>query len=305
MKFTLYQLEFLTGVHFGSGNLDRTECTFRADTLFSALFLEAMKMGREQELLSAAEQGHLLFSDALPYIEGCYYIPKPMISLAPTEKKQGNSGEKKKYKNLKYIPWDALPEYRNGIFQERYLDDMKKLGNYGMKVSVNLKDNEEPEPYMVSTFGFHDRCGLYMIVAYREEDELSLFDTLMESLQYSGIGGKRSSGLGRFEYLQKALPEEMCASLEKKSEEKLLLSTSIPEDQELEEAMDGASYLLVKRGGFVASSTYASQQMRKRELYLFSSGSCFKNAFVGKLIKEENGGTHPVYRYAKALFMGI
>ena len=37
MEYKLYCLEFLTGVHFGSKNLDSTEITFHADTLFRRL----------------------------------------------------------------------------------------------------------------------------------------------------------------------------------------------------------------------------------------------------------------------------
>ena len=46
MEYKLYCLEFLTGVHFGSKNLDSTEITFHADTLFAALFQEALKAER-------------------------------------------------------------------------------------------------------------------------------------------------------------------------------------------------------------------------------------------------------------------
>ena len=44
MKYRLYLLDFYNGVHFGKGNLDSTELTFHADTFFSALFQEALKL---------------------------------------------------------------------------------------------------------------------------------------------------------------------------------------------------------------------------------------------------------------------
>ena len=95
------------------------------------------------------------------------------------------------------------------------------------------------------------------------------------------------------------------SGLKKKSEKNILLSTALPEDEELEQVMKGSSYLLIKRSGFVDSSEYALQQMRKRDLYVFSSGSCFAHTFRGRIIEERNGGKHPVFRYAKAFFMGV
>ena len=50
MNYTLYCLEFINGVHFGRGNLDSSEITFHADTLFSALFQEALKMKKISSL---------------------------------------------------------------------------------------------------------------------------------------------------------------------------------------------------------------------------------------------------------------
>ena len=47
MKYIIYKLKFSTGVHFGNGTLDDTEYTFCADTLFSALCIEAVKSGTD------------------------------------------------------------------------------------------------------------------------------------------------------------------------------------------------------------------------------------------------------------------
>ena len=44
MKYYMFRLSFPYGVHFGDGNLDSSNMTFHADTLFSALFIEAVKV---------------------------------------------------------------------------------------------------------------------------------------------------------------------------------------------------------------------------------------------------------------------
>ena len=48
MKYSIYQLDFYNGVRFGKGRLETTEMTFHADTLFAALFQEAIKLGKEK-----------------------------------------------------------------------------------------------------------------------------------------------------------------------------------------------------------------------------------------------------------------
>ena len=62
MNYTLYCLEFINGVHFGRGNLDSSEITFHADTLFSALFQEALKMKKHRDLFFAFAAMHILMN---------------------------------------------------------------------------------------------------------------------------------------------------------------------------------------------------------------------------------------------------
>ena len=68
MNYSIYKFEFLTGVHFGTGMLNETANTFQADQLFSALYIEALKMQQEEKFLDAVKSGRLLFSDAIPYM---------------------------------------------------------------------------------------------------------------------------------------------------------------------------------------------------------------------------------------------
>jgi len=81
MKYEIYKLKFTTGVHFGSGMLNDSGYTFQADTLFSAMYIEALKGGLEQQLYQMVCSGRLLFSDGLPYVEDLYMIPKPVLYI--------------------------------------------------------------------------------------------------------------------------------------------------------------------------------------------------------------------------------
>ena len=110
------------------------------------------------------------------------------------------------------------------------MEDMKYLGLYDMKVSVGIHGMEEPEPFRVNTWNFNTGTGLYVLSGYENESDRELLDELFEGLQYTGIGGKKSSGLGRFIYKVCKVPEDMMGYLKKKSEKNILLSTALPED---------------------------------------------------------------------------
>ena len=85
----------------------------------------------------------------------------------------------------------------------------------------------------------------------------------------------------------------------------MLLSTALPQEEEMKDSLEGASYLLQKRSGFVYSETFAEEQIRKRDMFTMQAGSCFRRVFQGAVYDVGEGGTHPVYRYAKAMFLGI
>lgn len=302
MQYSIYKLEFQTGVHFGTGMLNESAYTFQADQLFSALYIEALKMNCEKELFDCVKNGKLLFSDAFPYFGQQYMIPKPMLYVE--HKVKGISEQKKKYKKIQFIPVEQLEDFLDGTME---LDGeiFKGFGTYMQQSMVNVRNNEETLPYRVGTFYFSENCGLYIIVAYESESEKTLAENLLEGLSYTGIGGKKSVGLGKFNLLRGKISKCMQEHLERDSNKKILLSVALPRDEELECALNGASYQLSKRSGFVASSDYADEWRKKKELFVFVSGSCFEQLFEGDVYDVSDGGSHPVYRYAKSLFMGV
>lgn len=64
---------------------------------FSAMYIEALKLGIDQKFYDAVKAGTLLFSDALPYMGQQYMIPKPMIYV--TSGRQENPSKRKRIKN--------------------------------------------------------------------------------------------------------------------------------------------------------------------------------------------------------------
>ena len=69
MNYTSYRLEFFNGVRFGHGNLDSTDISFHADTLFSALYQEALKLNKENLFLEFVEMIGYYFQMDFPILE--------------------------------------------------------------------------------------------------------------------------------------------------------------------------------------------------------------------------------------------
>ena len=58
-------------------------------------------------------------------------------------------------------------------------------------------EGQDTLPYHVGAFRFAEDCGLY-VLAGLESDDAAWLRTLMRALGLSGIGGKVSSGYGKF-----------------------------------------------------------------------------------------------------------
>ena len=307
MNFKVYKMYFPNGIHLGKKTIEDSEFTFCADTFFSALCQEAVKDSEERllKLYESVQAGNLLFSDAFPYIGETYYIPKPMLKI--TKETDGNSKLKKAFKKLSYIPVDLLDEYLNGTMdveqeQKRFAN---QLGNAYSKVSASIRGEEKTVPYRIGVYQFSEESGLYIVIGYNDIEDLEMVEELLTGLSYAGIGGKRSSGLGRFELYPGKMKSEFLQRLMTGGKRYMTLSVSLPQDHELEQAMQNARYLLNKRSGFIASDTYEKEYLRKKDLYVFQAGSCFEHRFEGMVYDVSNEGKHPVYRYAKPMFLEV
>ena len=302
MKYKMFQLSFRNGVHLGGTSLDESLSTFCADTLFSALYQEALKAGNglADWLYRSASSGDLLLSDAFPCVDNRIYLPKPMIR-PETADNEGDSVLKKAFKKLEYIPADSLDQYMSGRLDAKKENAcLKKFAKRSLRTSASIPDGEETRPFHVGTVQYGEGCTPYFIAGLAGGEEEVRLRELLESLSFTGIGGKRNSGLGRFrivgeEYLDKE-------PFEKNGPWKMALSICLPMDNELESALQGAHYSIKKRSGFVASESYATEMRKKKDLYMFTAGSCFAERFAGAVYDVSDGGAHPVYRYGKPLF---
>lgn len=309
MEYKIYKLHFKTGVHFGKNSLESTGFTIGADTFFSAMCHEFLKQGidRLEWFLEQAFDEKFVISDALPFIGDTYYLPKPMLKIEENGER-GNSTLKKAYKKLSYIPADLLDVYLKGHLDVKTESEKlrKELGSNIIRVNADIRGEEETKPYRVGTYYFKEQSGLYIVVGYEDEEILCEIEDCLSAMELSGIGGKRNAGLGKFELQPGTLSEEFYKRLVSKNGKRYMsLSGCLPKEDELESALESASYLLIKRSSFVNSEYYAKEHLRKKDLYILQSGSCFANRFIGDIYDVSDGGNHKVYRYAKPLFLEV
>lgn len=306
MEYKILKMNFLTGVHFGDGNLQKSKNTLCADTIFSALCQEALKMGSEtlEELVALFKNGKLCISDGLPFIGDTYYIPKPLLHIESD--KQGDSVLKKALKKLEYIPVSELSDYLSGTMDIlKAAEQWKNFGCRELQVKASINYLEETRPYDVGVFYYGADSGLYLCVGYEDENDFYLFSDLLDALSYVGIGGKISSGLGKFRITMGKIPSEMEQRFQmEKFKTFLTLSGSLPTDTELEDALDGANYLLNKRSGFISSSAGINSS-KKEDLYLLAAGAVVAHRYHGDIYNVAKHWMHPVYCYAKPLFLGV
>lgn len=304
MSMKIFKLSFSSLVHFGNKRLSDSDSTVAADTLFSALFIEAINLKKDCTFLLE----DVTISDAFPYIEERLYLPKPLIRITSQHQDDTNY---KVFKKLKYLPADSYSQYIDGSLTSDQVKEIINEFDFGKeqlqsKVSLEKQGRnleEDSEPYSVGTFQFAKGAGLYFI-AVGSETGLQHLEEILASLQYSGIGGKRYVGYGRFTYeiIQSKLFRQL---LEQKGNKYVLLSTAMAAPKELEECCQTGRYLLKKRTGFVQSTTFSKNLVKKKDFYSFAAGSVFEFPFIGKIYDVGENGMHAVYRYAKALWLGV
>ena len=83
----------------------------------------------------------------------------------------------------------------------------------------------------------------------------------------------------------------------------MLLSTALPAEDELSSTLEDAFYMVVRRGGYISSEQ--SHPVKKQTVYFLNAGSTFRRRFTGTILDVGMDMPHPVWRYARAMFMGV
>lgn len=319
MEYKLYKLTFNTPVHFGSdivgSSLEESDFICHSDTFFSALCLEYIKLNGAEtidDFIDFFNNGKLLISSLLPYKNNDLYIPKPSIVIERSDtknenKEENSSSDRKKMKKLNYIKVSDIDIYLNyikGIGDFNFDYDYNNFAKYSLNQKVGLRD-EENRLYSLGTYSFYKNNGLYFALSFSDNETLKEFEKVLKSLSYSGIGGKRTHGLGNFEYNESDF-SAFENKLFKDSKYKMLLSLFSPTENEMESIdFNNSFYSLIKRNGFIYSNNYSGNLSKRKSLSMFKEGSCFTNNINGNIKDVSQNGNHQVYRYGKAFYIGI
>ena len=334
MKHYLLKLKFVTPVHFGSaqggGQLDKTAATCHADTFFSALVEDLAGRGMlsdVEKLVGKVKAGEVLFSDLFPYHESSakgdceFYLPKPFVLPAsPKGKTLGLSrmreeaALRKKQKKQAFVRASKLQKFLHCIETgENYDEALPEFGVADLVQKVNCRESE-PLPYYVGTFNFAPDAGLYIVYTVNDEQDAEWVEKLVESLGYAGIGGRRSSGYGKFELPEDSIEmstEGLYADdafiyamlTDKKADRQMLLSVLLPEKRDLAIVRNGC-YKILQRSGFAVSPV--NGQQKRDSVYMLEAGSCFSSRINGKMVSVAGEGMpHEVWRYGIGMYAGL
>lgn len=331
MSYFLYQLQFDAPVHFGAaeqgGGLEQTGWEYPADTLFSALCCELalqQEFERLAHLVDKVERGAIRLSDLFPYAEigqdTAFFLPKPVLlpkhgrplaAMADLASVRKAAAARKAQKKARYLRARELCSYaeamKNG--QVYVPDELPEFGSEMLAERVSCR-GEEPLPYYVGSFSFAAGAGLYGIVWLENEEDAEWLQRLLELLGISGIGGKRSSGYGKFHLLDDFLelyPEGtyeddmVLYRLLQASDApwQMALSVLLPKQEDISFVKAG-QYQLKKRSGFIAG-----ENRKKNSLYLVTAGSCMPVRLDGSLVSVSGAAGHPVWRYGKGMYVGL
>lgn len=351
MKYLLYKLKFVTPVHFGDtssgGGLEKVKIGCGADTLFSALCNEIAALeGNDavEEFLKAAKDDKIVFSDLYPYCdinnETQLLVPKPVLTIVGSEKTvdslenvKKEREKSKKFKKMKYIRISEMQNYLEAIQEGKTFEsEVEKNWVVNQVERVNMR-GEEPLPYLVGAVSYLSQekvgakaidTGLYFVLGVEDDyssEAIDKFTSLLEMLGYSGIGGKRSSGYGKFEInedpfemqdpkdLEGYAPDKDYLALNKgiideKSSVQMSISTFLPGKDEIK-AVGKGEYKIIEKSGFI-NDIETNTVVKRSSVYMIEAGACFKNRIKGEIAEfKVDNLSHSVYRYGKPLFMGL
>lgn len=340
MAYYIFTLKFLTPVHFGDaangGFLDKIAMSCSADTLFAALCNEAALQGEAvvQQFVEKVSEKKIAFSSLMPYFRVLdkekkketdihFYLPKPLLtdevnkqSAKSFQEMKQLATKLKKQKKTSFIRASKISQLlqsrKNGVAPELQVDDFAVPFVSGR---VNLRD-EKPQPYYVGSYVFANNAGLYLLCSVEEDADIDFVEKLLISLGASGIGGKRSSGYGKFAldddrwelgddggiYDDDSAIALMLFAAD--SSLQMCVAPLCPQQEDVLSVKAGA-YRLVKRGGFI-SSPELGENVKRNSIYMLAEGSCFSKRLEGRMLEQSIAGlSHRVYRNGLGMFLGL
>lgn len=298
--------------------------------MFSAICSEmvsAQSYDTLEKFVNLAKNGRLKLSDLFPYHSDdkgntSFYLPRPKIDFNTSIDTDDLKKTRSRLMNEKFLSKEKffkITELKKIIEmlatgKNRIRGEIVEFAESSVTTKVNCR-NGVSMPYFISSHTFKEGNGLYGIIELdisdiaEKEVILNQLQNFIELLGYSGIGGKRSSGYGKFELLDDILDVaegdfyEDIAELNKMlTAEKapMYMSVSVlhPLESELGDVKKGW-YSIKKRSGF-------SDNIKRNDIYMIEAGSCFQKKIIGNIIDiSDKRINHPVYKYGAGMYVGL
>jgi CRISPR type III-A-associated RAMP protein Csm4 len=261
-----------------------------------------------------------LLSSALPYDEeqSIAFVPRPQRRPAVDEEAE-QGWDAKVLKRVEYVDAAILPWFRGehleappvaraevlvaGSARKSEGEAVLWRGSYRPGVTL---DRATSASQVYATVATSYACSLAVYVLAESETELSAIESLLDVLARTGIGGRRSRGLGGFTWRRREAAIPLSAR-----PVGMALSLVWPRRDELEsEALspaEGLGYRLVERQSWLSSPAWSSA--RSRTLTLIGEGSYLNSDLapciggLADVTPTDRGGRHAVFRYGFGLFL--
>lgn len=333
MNYYILPLRFTSPVHFGNtangGYLDKVSLTISSDSFFSALCNELSHTESIQQLVQALDTGRLALSSLFPYHakeDGTwdFYVPRPGM-IATIDEDEALSFEELKrlstaHKQVKSIQYIRASELYAGkattVLSEPIFGELMMISKVNKRGSVS-------QPYTVGSYSFRNNTGLYVLIGAEDDELLDDIVEIITSLGYTGIGGKRSSGYGKFivaddpiwiseetvyglsDHPAEADDVALYTMLTRQAGNGSFMSMSVvaPKADEIKN-IEG-TYKIKKRSGFVYSESLVNDQKRN-SYYVLAEGALLKHPLVGQVHELSiDGLDHVMYRNGKGLWLEV
>lgn len=344
MKY-LVELKLDHAVHFGSSvagfGVEEVDETCHSDTLFSGIINQLAAVEHLIPNFNLKKFLEEFDSPSPPFrissfgiVKGTdYFLPKPLIEPTIFATEQSLSEYKKDFKKLKWIHLEDFHKWQNKLLSgddvEKYFESYSNVpppkAPAFLKTLTKTQHRQDRETdasqiYHVGQLFYGDEVYPFFFVEFNSE--LLSWDWFKEVLQLlgiSGLGGRRSSGYGKFTLRYDPIligddettwPKEVRDTtkhgkaiklwskvLNHESEGRYLFSLLKP--KVINENDYLAYQLLIRKGWFFSNSSF--YQMKRKTVYMFSEGSILSKPVEGELLNispdELPNEHHEIYRY--------
>lgn len=315
MQWYHVQLRFTAPVRFGSDvariNLENAQLVLHADSLFSALCNVWMKyrvpMPAPIDAFGSVFTGDAPFrlSSAFPYVAGRrvgrteFFLPKPALATPHLSSGDASVLQRRRWtKALKRAPYVRHDHFRQWLGEASFLHATweGELDAWSSAVVEETRPQHAQDRLTAASALYHvgrhvfdpgKDAGLYVLVAVADDAWTDTLNTGFQLLSREGVGGERSSGLGRFRsddgYARlRDLPSRLGFLAEEPATPVpyVALGPYLPTAEECAAIQarigdhDDVAYSLLPRRGWTYSTT-TRMQVKRKSVHTFAEGSTF------------------------------